>query len=96
MGAGGAGAHLKSDDAFVPDVAMKTVAAIELSRMALDKTASPEIKSFAQLIIGGHTVAADKLKGVVSGRPITWPAQLDDKHRKPRTPWRRNRDGFRS
>ena len=82
VGAGGAGANLASDDDFVPDLAMKTVAAIELSRMALDKTVSPEVKSFAQLIIGGHSVAGDKLKSLVSGSPIAWPTQLDDEHRK--------------
>ena len=82
VGAGGAGANLEKDDDFVPDMAIKTVAAIELSRMALGKTASPEIKSFAQLVIGGHAVAGDKLKSVVSGGSIAWPAQLDDERRK--------------
>ena len=82
VGGGGAGANLNSDDEFVPDVAIKTMAAIELSRMALDKTTSPEIRSFAQLIIGGDTVAGDKLKSIASGRPIAWPTELGDQHRK--------------
>lgn len=82
VGAGGAGANLNSDDEFVRDIAIKNMAAIELSRIALEKTTSPEIKSFAQLIIGGHAVAGDKLKSVVSGHAIDWPAQLDDQYRK--------------
>ena len=35
VGAGGAGANLKSDDDFVQDVAIKNTLAIELSRLAV-------------------------------------------------------------
>ena len=81
VGTGGAGANLKSDGEFVHDVASKNMAEIELSRMALDKSASPEVKAFAQMMIHDHGAAEDKLKSVVSGLAIDWPAQLDDKHR---------------
>ena len=57
------------------------MAEIELSRMALDKSTSPEVKAFAQMMIHDHGAAEDKLKSVVSGHAIDWPAQLDDKHR---------------
>ena len=82
VGTGGAGANVKSDDDFVRDVALKNMAEIELSRMALDKAANPAIKAFAQAIIDDHGEAGNKLKSVVSGQSIEWPAQLDDKHRK--------------
>ena len=80
VGSGGAGANL-SDGEFVHDVASKNMAEIELSRMALDKSASPEVKAFAQMMIHDHGAAEDKLKSVLSGHAIDWPAQLDDKHR---------------
>src|SRR4029450_1254611 len=48
VGTGGAGANVKSDDDFVRDVALKNMAEIELSRMALDKSSNLDIKSFAQ------------------------------------------------
>ena len=82
IGTGGAGADVKSDGDFVRDVALKNVAEIELSRMALDKAASPDVKSFAQRMVDDHSAAGDKLKSVVSGQPIDWPAQLDDRSRK--------------
>ena len=82
VGTGGAGANVKSDDDFVRDVALKNMAEMELSRMALDKAANPAIKAFAQAIINDHGEAGTKLKTVVSGQAIEWPAQLDDKHRK--------------
>jgi putative membrane protein len=82
VGTGGAGANVKNDDDFVRDVALKNMAEIELSRMALDRAANPAIKAFAQTIINDHGEAGNKLKTVVSGQSIEWPAQLDDKHRK--------------
>jgi putative membrane protein len=71
---------VKSDGDFVRDVALKNMAEIELSRMALDKTTNLDIKSFAQTMIDDHGAAGDKLRSVVS-QAIDWPAQLDDKHR---------------
>jgi len=81
IGTGGAGANL-SDDDFVRDVAMKNMAEVELSRMALDKATDANIRAFAQMMIDDHGAAGEKLKSVVSGQPIEWPAQLDDKYRK--------------
>jgi putative membrane protein len=81
VGTGGAGANLSNDD-FVRDVALKNMAEIELSRMALDRATNLDIKSFAQRMIDDHGAAAHQLKSVVSGQPIEWPDQLDDKHRK--------------
>ena len=81
VGTGGAGANL-SDDDFVRDVALKNQAEIELSRMALGKATNLEIKSFAQRMIDDHGQAGENLKVAVSGQPIEWPAQLDDKHGK--------------
>lgn len=81
VGTGGAGANVRSDVDFVRDVAMKNMAEIELSRMALDKATNPNIKAFAQRMIDDHSAAGNELKSVVSGQPIGWPAQLDDNHR---------------
>jgi len=81
VGAGGAGANLTSDDAFVRDVALKNMAEIQISRMAIDKTTNPDIKSFAQRVIDDHSAAGDKLKSAVSGKTFDWPAELDNKHK---------------
>ena len=81
VGTGGAGADVRSDGDFVHDVASKNMAEIELSRMALDKATSADIKTFAQKVIADHGLAGDQLKSVVSGHPIDWPDQIVDKHR---------------
>ena len=80
VGTGGAGADVKSDDDFVQDAAAKNMAEIELSRMALNKATSAEIKVFAQKLIDDHGAASEKLKSAVAGHSIAWPSQLDDKH----------------
>ena len=82
VGTGGAGADVRSDGDFVHDVAIKNMAEVELSRMSLDKATSPDIKAFAQMMVDDHGAAGNKLKSVVSGHPIDWPAQLDDERRK--------------
>ena len=64
VGTGGAGANVRSDGDFVRDVAIKNMAEIELSRMALDRSTNLDIKSFAQRLIDDHSAAGNKLKGV--------------------------------
>lgn len=81
LGSGGAGAALNTDDEFVRDVAAKHAAAVEFSRLALAKTASPDVKSFAQTMVEEHSSAGDTLKHAVSGAPIQWPDRLDDKRK---------------
>ena len=80
VGTGGAGANL-SDDEFVRDVALKNMAEVELSRIALAKATNQDIKFLAQRMIDEHGAAALDLKNVVSGQPIEWPVQLDGTHR---------------
>ena len=80
VGAGGAGARVASDDDFVADVAMKNMAAIALSRMALDTSKNADIKSLAQRLIDDHESARNKLISAVSGTPIARPTQLDAKY----------------
>jgi putative membrane protein len=81
VGTGGAGGDVKSDGEFVHDIAAKNMAEVELSRMALEKATSASIKSFAQMMIDDHGATGQKLKTAVSGQPIEWPAQLDEKQR---------------
>lgn len=82
VGTGGAGADIKDDGEFVHEVALRNMAEIELSRLALEKATSSEIKSFAQQMVDDHTTSGNALKSAVSGQRIDWPNQLDDKQRK--------------
>src|SRR3954464_12142860 len=79
---GTGGVVVKTDEDFVHDVALMNMTEIELSRMALTKAASADVKSFAQRMIDDHGAAADKLKSVAGAYQMQWPSQLDDDHRK--------------
>jgi putative membrane protein len=81
VGTGGAGADVNSDAEFVRDVAIKNLAEIELSRIALEKATSPQLKAFAQEMVDDHGSTGNSLKSIISGQSIEWPAQLDEKHR---------------
>lgn len=81
IGTGGAGANVKSDDEFVRDVAMMNLTEVELSRIALNKAASNDVKLFAQRMVDEHEAAASKLRDVLSGQSIQLPTQLDEKHK---------------
>jgi putative membrane protein len=81
VGTGGAGADLKSNDEFVRDVAVKNMAELELSRLALDKAMTAEIRAFAKRVLDEHGATGEKLKSIVSARQIAWPAELDDERR---------------
>ena len=81
VGTGGAGANVREDDDFVRDVALKNLAEVELSRMALDKATNNQIKAFARQMIDDHDAAATKLKSAAAGVSSEWPSGLDDKHR---------------
>jgi len=79
VGSGGAGANLGSDGEFVKDLAGKHLAQVELSRMALNRASSAEVKTFAQMMLDDPS--GDTLKSVVSEPSFAWPTQLDDKQR---------------
>jgi putative membrane protein len=81
VGTGGAGADLKSNDEFVRDIAVKNMAQLELSRLALEKSPNAGIKAFAMRVLDEHGAAGEKLKSIVSAQQIAWPAELDDKRR---------------
>src|SRR4051795_11632906 len=59
---GAATNRAKSDEEFVHDVALMNMAEIELSKIALRRAASPQVKVLAQLMINDHGAAGDKLK----------------------------------
>jgi putative membrane protein len=80
IGTGGAGATL-SDDEFVRDVALKNMSDVELSRIALNRAANPEVRSFAQRMVEDHSAINQALESFVSRQSFDWPAQLDEKHR---------------
>jgi len=75
--AGKAGADqskLSSGDRdFIEGAAHAGNAEIEASKLALEKAASPDVKSFAQKMIDDHTKVAGELKSLAEGKGVTLP-----------------------
>jgi putative membrane protein len=69
------------DRDFVKDVSSMNAAEVDLSRVAVDRASSPDVKKFAQMMVDEHTAAGDKLSGVAVQNSIDAPATVDDSHR---------------
>jgi predicted outer membrane protein len=69
------------DRDFIQDVTRANMAELDLARTASDKSTSPEVKQFAQMMVSDHTAAGDTLNAIASENAVTVESQLDDKHR---------------
>ena len=71
----------RGDRDFVQDVSTMNAAEVDLSKLALERGASPDVKKFAQMMVDEHTAAGEKLSGVATQNSIDAPATIDDSHR---------------
>jgi putative membrane protein len=71
-----------SDAAFVQTAAGGDMFEIQAAKVALDKTKSDSVKSFAQMMIDDHTASTEKLKAAVEKSKVkaSIPKTLDKKH----------------
>ena len=66
---------------FVNAAGQASLVEIRTSEMALEKSASPDVKAFAQMMIDNHKASIDKLKAAASAASLMPPADiLDDFH----------------
>ena len=72
----------RADRDFVSDVSKANAAEIDLSRLAAERSSSPDVKRFAQMMVDDHTAAGDKLSGVAVQTSIEAQAVPDDAHQK--------------
>ncbi|WP_051293604.1 DUF4142 domain-containing protein [Pseudoduganella violaceinigra] len=71
----------KSDQKLLTDLAMANMAEIETGRMALQKTQSDRVKSFAQQMVDDHTKGLEEVRKVAAARSVALPTELDAKHK---------------
>jgi putative membrane protein len=67
-----------ADRDFVHDVATMNATEIDLSRMATERAASPDVKQFAQKLVDDHTAAGQKLSGIATQNSIPMPTDMND------------------
>jgi len=80
---GKAGELTASTKSYVQNAAMGDMFEIESSKVALDRSKSPDVKKFAQDMIDAHTKTTDELKAKVakSGLIIEMPLTPDTMHK---------------
>jgi putative membrane protein len=67
---------------FVVRAAIANMSEIELSELALEKSADPALRKYATQIIQDHKAAQAKLKAVAAPAKIALPGTVDEAHRK--------------
>ncbi|AIR90904.1 DUF4142 domain-containing protein [Pseudomonas cremoricolorata] len=69
---------------FVDEASAKGIAEIEAGKLALQKSQSADVKSFAQMMIDDHTKANQTLRGIAQqkGLKVATDAELLDKAKK--------------
>jgi putative membrane protein len=83
LGTGSAWAEglAKSDQKLLADLAMANMAEIETAKLALQKSQSDRVKSFAQQMVDDHTKGLEEVRKVAATRSLTLPTELDPKHK---------------
>ena len=68
-------------ETFVVRAAVTNMAEIELSQLALEKSADAAIRKYAAQLIKDHQAAQAKLKSTAAAAKIALPGAVDDEHR---------------
>ena len=71
-----------SDQQFVTKAAEGGMFEVEIGKLAADKAADANVKSFAQMLVDDHSAANDKLRQIASGHNVALPASISDDQKK--------------
>ncbi len=76
------GTHLAAADRkFLMDAAADSMAEVELGRLAQERGASPDVKSFGSRMVQDHTKAGEQLKSLASAQSAKIPHDIPAKHK---------------
>lgn len=70
-----------ADAAMLRDIAQANMAEVETGKMALEKSASPDIKKFAQMMVDDHSKGLADVKALASAKGTELPDGPDMKHK---------------
>jgi putative membrane protein len=77
----GAGIVPETDKQFIISAASGGIAEVEMARIALEKTRTPQVKRHAQQMINDHTQANDELRRIASAKGVALPESPNANHR---------------
>ena len=70
------------DQGFADKAAAGGMAEVKLSKLAMDKGQSTEVKQFARKMVEDHTKANIELKQIADNKNLVVPTKLDEQHEK--------------
>jgi putative membrane protein len=70
-----------NQDSFYTEAAQSGMAEVALGNLALQKSTSDQIKTFAQQMVTDHTAANQELTSLAAGKNVTLPTEMDAKHK---------------
>ncbi|WP_228526739.1 DUF4142 domain-containing protein [Noviherbaspirillum soli] len=79
--AGTAGKVASGDQKMMRDIAHANISEIAAGKLALEKSQSDDVKSFAQKMIDDHTKAQQELQTLADGKGVKLPTEPDAKHK---------------
>lgn len=68
----------KNDREFMLKAAGGGLYEVEVSRLALQKAQSPDVKKYADMLVKHHTKANDELKVLATAKPLRLPSAMPD------------------
>jgi len=74
------GALSKGDQRILTELAQANLAEISAGRIAEQKAASPDVKSFAEKMVDDHTKGLQDVQQVAQSKNLTLPTEPDRKH----------------
>lgn len=69
-----------SDKKFIDKAVSGGRAEVEISELAIKKSQTPQVQSFAKQMVKDHTAAAIELKGIAQTKRIPVPTDIDREH----------------
>jgi putative membrane protein len=78
---GGAGKMASGDQKMMRDIAHSNVSEIAAGKLALEKSQSADVKSYAQKMIDDHTKAQQELQTLADSKGVKLPTEPDAKHK---------------
>ncbi len=82
VGGGVALAADVSDKTFADKAAAGGMAEVKLSKLAMDKADSTEVRQFARKMVVDHSKAGEELKQIAEKQSIPLPSAMDEQHQK--------------
>ena len=78
-----------ADRKAIMDMAMSSMAEVEMGKMAQTKSQNADVKAFGQKMVDDHGKALAEVQTLAQSKGVTLPTELDAKHKALRPSWTR-------